>query len=518
MRRVPDPYLRERTADIEDVCKRVLRNFSPEPEEALAEQPDHQHILVAYDLNPSDTASMDRNHVLGFATEVGSINSHTAILARSLGIPAIVGLQNAIFNLHALAPAILDGYTGKLIVNPDPATRKHYEEIQAEKTRLRTALEKLRDTETVTKDGRRLTLSANIEFEHELDLVVPASGARRAWASSAPSSSSSSREETAGRGSPSTRLYCRTSRRSVSAPPGHLPHPRRRRGDKVPGRAAHRTGTKPLPRLAGHPLLALAPGAISSRNSSAPSCAPGTCRATVGMMFPLVSGVAGGARGQGARGTSAIAELAERERALQPGRSKLGAMIEVPSAAMVAERHRGRSRLPLDRDQRPDPVHRGGRPRESEGRRASTGPGHPGCHPPDQDRRSTGPPRHRIWTGVCGEMAGDLLYPARSSSASGMDELSVGAPLVPFVKEAVRQPELQGLPATARTPGRQGPGETMEIIALCRHIAQDAYPDLLEQVGQERALIPGLGMNEHEVRSSESFLVGFPPLPMTIVN
>ena len=96
MRRVPDPYLRERTVDIEDVCKRVLRNFSAEPEEPNAEQPDHQHIMVAYDINPSDTAAMDRNHVLGFATEVGSTNSHTAILARSLGIPAIVGLQSGV--------------------------------------------------------------------------------------------------------------------------------------------------------------------------------------------------------------------------------------------------------------------------------------------------------------------------------------------------------------------------------------------------------------------------------------
>ena len=87
MRRIPDPYLRERTADIEDVAQRVLRNFSPEGD-TRHQGPDDRHILVAYDLAPSDTASMNRRHVLGFATEQGSVNSHTAILARAFGIPA----------------------------------------------------------------------------------------------------------------------------------------------------------------------------------------------------------------------------------------------------------------------------------------------------------------------------------------------------------------------------------------------------------------------------------------------
>ena len=110
MRRVPDPYLRERTADIEDVCQRVLRNFSQEDQRDSA--PQEQHVLVAYDLSPSDTAAMNRQLLLGFATELGSVNSHTAILARALGIPAVVGIEGAVLAVKALTPAILDGYSG----------------------------------------------------------------------------------------------------------------------------------------------------------------------------------------------------------------------------------------------------------------------------------------------------------------------------------------------------------------------------------------------------------------------
>jgi len=114
MRRISDPYLRERTIDIEDVSQRVLRNFQADIDAVL---PDHQHLLVAYDLTPSDTASMDRTKLLGFVTEAGSVNSHTAILARALGIPAIVGLGNVVLQTTTLAPAILDGYTGKFIID-----------------------------------------------------------------------------------------------------------------------------------------------------------------------------------------------------------------------------------------------------------------------------------------------------------------------------------------------------------------------------------------------------------------
>jgi len=170
MRRIPDPYLRERTADIEDVAQRVLRNFSSDSE-ARHQGPDDRHILVAYDLAPSDTASMNRRHVLGLATEQGSVNSHTAILARAFGVPAVVGIEGAVIDVLALAPAILDGYSGKLILHPTPETLERYRKLSDEKAKVRSELEAKRGAATETIDGRAITVSANIEIVDELPLV-----------------------------------------------------------------------------------------------------------------------------------------------------------------------------------------------------------------------------------------------------------------------------------------------------------------------------------------------------------
>src|SRR5436853_3480611 len=117
--KIDDPYLRERALDIQDVTKRVIRNLlgkSPKPFVALTEP----HILVAHNLTPSDTAMMNRQHVLGIATDLGSRTSHTAIMARSLNIPSIVGLHDATEQLETGQSVLLDGYTGLLIVDPTP--------------------------------------------------------------------------------------------------------------------------------------------------------------------------------------------------------------------------------------------------------------------------------------------------------------------------------------------------------------------------------------------------------------
>ena len=176
MRRIPDPYLRERTADIEDVAQRVLRNFSIEGD-VRPPAPNGKHILVAYDLSPSDAASINRRNVLGFATEQGSVNSHTAILARSFGIPAVVGLDGAIIDMIALSPAILDGYTGKLILFPTAKTLEYYRDLSLAKERVKNSLDAMRGAATQTIDGRSLTVSANIELVDEL-LLVKRSGAK----------------------------------------------------------------------------------------------------------------------------------------------------------------------------------------------------------------------------------------------------------------------------------------------------------------------------------------------------
>lgn len=167
LRRVDDPYLRAKTADMEDVMQRVINNLrSTEPLEDEEEEEEAQ-VLVAYDLTPSDTAAMDASLIHGFATEIGSSVSHTAILARSMGIPAVVGLDKALLNVESHAPAILDGYKGVLILKPTQETVEYYNRLQVEKEKAYKALEALRDLPTITRDNRKIRLSVNVEFPHE---------------------------------------------------------------------------------------------------------------------------------------------------------------------------------------------------------------------------------------------------------------------------------------------------------------------------------------------------------------
>src|SRR5499427_7105665 len=117
--RIDDSYLRERALDVQDVAKRVIRNLqgkAPKGFLALAEP----HILVAHNLTPSDTAAVNREHVLGIATDIGSRTSHTAIIARSLNIPAVVGLHDITNKLQTDQHVLVDGTDGLLIVDPKP--------------------------------------------------------------------------------------------------------------------------------------------------------------------------------------------------------------------------------------------------------------------------------------------------------------------------------------------------------------------------------------------------------------
>lgn len=172
LRRVPDPYLRDKVTDIEDISIRVLKNISEEePKEPLFEEEANECIIVAYDLAPSDTATMDTASILGFATEIGSNNSHTSILARSMGIPAIVGVSGAVIESKNLQSAILDGYKGLLILDPSPETLEAYRRLQAEKIQAFQELATLKDLPTVTLDGKEFTLGANVEFPHEFESI-----------------------------------------------------------------------------------------------------------------------------------------------------------------------------------------------------------------------------------------------------------------------------------------------------------------------------------------------------------
>ena len=167
---IDDPYLRERALDIHDVTRRVVRNLMGKEGRDLSSI-NTPHILVAHNLTPSDTAQLNRQLVLGFATDIGSKTSHTAIMARSLNIPAVVGLHDISAQLITGDHVLLDGYNGLVIVNPTDQTLWEYGELEIKKTEVEEQLIKLRETESRTIDGRHVILSANIELPEDIDLV-----------------------------------------------------------------------------------------------------------------------------------------------------------------------------------------------------------------------------------------------------------------------------------------------------------------------------------------------------------
>jgi phosphoenolpyruvate-protein phosphotransferase (PTS system enzyme I) len=160
---VDDEYLRERSSDLRDVSARVLNHLLGREEEVDLRHLKEPCIVIAHDLTPSKTAQLDRKNVLGFATEIGGKTSHTAIMARSLRIPAVVGLKTASQELEGGEYALLDGYNGVLIVHPTEQTLFEYGQLIRKHVTLE---EKLRDTinkPAITLDNHRAFLSANIE-------------------------------------------------------------------------------------------------------------------------------------------------------------------------------------------------------------------------------------------------------------------------------------------------------------------------------------------------------------------
>ena len=173
---IADEYLRERAADMRDVSERILQNLLGRREEIDLRHLQEPCIIISHDLTPSRTAVLDKKVVLGFATDVGSKTSHTAIMARSLRIPAIVGLGDASRQLHTGQYALLDGYNGQLVLNPTDQTLFEYGQLVRKQVSLEEKLRDAYDQPAVTLDGVRFTLSANIEQAADAEAVL-ASGA-----------------------------------------------------------------------------------------------------------------------------------------------------------------------------------------------------------------------------------------------------------------------------------------------------------------------------------------------------
>jgi len=464
MRRVPDPYLRERTADLEDVCQRVLRNFREEEVPRHAE-PDGQHILVAYDLTPSDTAAINRRHVLGFATELGSVNSHTAILARSLGLPAIVGVEDAVLDIRTLTPAILDGYSGRLILHPSEETLQRYRELLDRKEKVRRDLEAQRDEDTTTTDGRAITLSSNIEFIDEVAFVQK-SGAKGVGLYRTEFLLLDG-EEMPGELEQSE-AYTRLAKALA-------PHPVIIRtldagGDKLPVEPLTEPEPNPFLGWRGIRVSLDRPGMFKEQLRA---ILRASAHGKLAVMFPLVSGL-GEVRRAKAYLKECMDELAHQG---VPFDEKLetGVMIEVPSAAVIADliapevdffsigtNDLIQYTVAVDRvNHHVADLYRPTHPavvrliKQTVDAAANAG----------------------IWTGVCGEMAGDIrLTPLLLGL--GVQELSVGPHQVPRVRRAIRA--LSHAECLAMANEALMTPLSPEIMNATLGLARKYYPELLD--------------------------------------
>ena len=459
--KIDDPYLRERAVDMQDVTRRIVRNLQGKAPKAVfsAAEP---HILVAHNLTPSDAASMDRQLVLGIATDLGSRTSHTAIIARSLNIPAVVGLHDATEKLESGQHVLLDGYTGLLIVDPTAETLSYYGEIEIRKGQVTKELKQLRETISTTSDGRHIVLSANIELPGDVDAVAENGaegiGLYRTEFLFVNRNTLPSEEE-------QYETYRKVAEQVK-------PNPLIIRtfdlgGDKLAVGAVD-VGDELNPFL-GWRAIRFCLENIDIFKTQLRAILRASAVGNVKIMFPMISGL------EELRHAKAVLDECRNEVGeKKSGKMEVGAMIEIPSAAISADALAREvdffSIGTNDLIQYTIAVDR-----VNERIAHLYEPTHPAVL---RLLKMIADAAHAndIWVGVCGEMARDVAT-IPILVGLGMDELSVGATSVPRVKMAVRSlamPECQQLVNEVLQLQTSS-----EILARCLDLATKRYGDLL---------------------------------------
>ena len=164
---IDDPYIKERIVDVEYVAERVLRNLAGKEQESLYEI-NERVIIVAHELSPADTSSINIGKVMGFITDVGGRTSHAAIIAQSLKIPAVVGLESVTRHVQDGTLLVVDGNTGEVIIDPDDDLIILYQEKQLNQEKFESSIIRLSHLPAETKDGHKISVRANIEFLEEV--------------------------------------------------------------------------------------------------------------------------------------------------------------------------------------------------------------------------------------------------------------------------------------------------------------------------------------------------------------
>lgn len=165
-----DEYMKARSADVKDISERLVRNLSGEGDNDLSSM--EPSVIVADDLSPSETVQMDKEKILAFVTVHGSTNSHTAILARMMNIPALIGVPMDLNSLKTGMMAVVDGFSGQVIFEPEEDVQKETEKRMQEEAEKQKLLEELKGKENITPDGRKINIYANIGSVGDLGYVM----------------------------------------------------------------------------------------------------------------------------------------------------------------------------------------------------------------------------------------------------------------------------------------------------------------------------------------------------------
>jgi phosphoenolpyruvate-protein phosphotransferase (PTS system enzyme I) len=460
---IDDPYLRERAFDIHDVTRRVIRNLLGRSTKTMGNI-DLPQIVVAHNITPSDTATLNRQLVLGFATDVGSRTSHTAIMARSLSIPAVVGLKDISQRLNPGEHVLLDGTNGIVILNPTDQTLWEYGEIEIKLEHVEEVLTSLRETSSTTADGRHVILSANIELPEDVPLVVAAGaegiGLYRTEFFFLNKNDLPSEEE---------QYVAYHAVAQAILPQGVIIRTLDLGGDKFLSHSHLPTEINPFLGCRAIRFCLERPDIFKVQLRAILRV---SALGNVRIMFPMISG---------------LSELRQAKEILETCKAELreegvpfledielGIMIEVPSAALVAEAlAREVSFFSIgtnDLIQYTIAVDR-----VNERIAHLYEPTHPAIL---RLIEMTVAAAHAqgIWVGVCGEMAGEItLTPLLL--ALGVDELSVSAGLVPRVKRAVQS--LDTKECSRLLEETRELASATDILARCEEVARQHYAELL---------------------------------------
>lgn len=462
---IEDDYLRERAGDMRDVTTRVLNNLLGKEDEINLRRLAEPCIIISHDLTPSNTAQMDRTKVLGFATDIGSRTSHTAIMARSMRIPAVVGLKGASEELQTGQYALLDGFNGIVILNPTDQTLFEYGQLIRKQVTLQ---EKLRDIllkPAVTLDGHRVFLSANVEQAADSEAVM-SSGAEGVGLF---------RTEYLfiNRDTLPTEDEQYEAYRQIAE--ALKPHPVTIRtfdlgGDKFLSHLQVPTEMNPF---LGWRAIRFCLQEKDVFRGQLRAILRASAHGNIRLMYPMISGL-----DELNQANGLVEEYkGELRNEGKPYDEKLeiGAMIEIPSAALIADAMGKRVKffsigtndliqysLAVDRMNEKiahlyEPTH----PAIIRLIKATV----------DAARKN------KISVSVCGEMAGEPIM-APLLIGLGVDELSAAPPLVPQIKYMVRRLKLPEAQALAEFALSSESGA--EILARCQELAWQSAPSLFE--------------------------------------